>query len=346
MSELKGLWKLVPVALFAAIVVPLALALPDTGEVERAALRHVMSTGNYVENGGFGERLLNVSLDEDVCLVVVAYQTRSVGMLQMIGSFTSYVKIDSATLEILGSETAATCQVDQGDQVIGDGNDGNGSTGSGSVDPGWVPVINSTDPLESLMERAVYTINKTLGLIWTTSVKANFTEALKLIDWALETVEAGDYDTALDIASKAYELVVSLIYDDDDPVPEDPYILPAPEVWGFIVIFDHEPTPEDWERLEKEFGARYGGDAQEYLGEKNAYFVETNTTTPEELRHVEGIQDAREVVFFDTEDDSATPGGKDNHPATPSGEVPEGPFVLLPVLALAAAASRGRSLRR
>jgi len=177
-----------------------------------------------------------------------------------------------------------------------------------------------------LRERATYTINKTLEMIWTTSVEANFTEAMDLIDWAWNTMNAGDCDTALDIASKAYELVYSLIYGNTS-LPDDPLINPAPELWGFIVIFDHEPTREDWDRLEKEFGARYGGDAQDYLGEKNAYFVETNTTTPEELRQVEGIKDAQEVLFFKTQTDgednypNTDPGNSD--PSSPQGEIPE-----------------------
>jgi hypothetical protein len=331
-------------ALFSLVVFPLVQALPDQGEVESAALLHVVATDNYVGNGGYGERVLNVSLGEEISLVVVSYQTRSVGMLQVIGSFTSYIKVDSSSLEVLGSETSATYQVEQG----GQGSSGS-SSGSGTVgpDPGETPVgTNTTDPYEPLRERAIYTINRTLGLIWTTSVDANFTEALDLVDWAWETMEAGDYDTALDIASKAYGLVVTLIYGDTTPLPDDPYIYPAPELWGFIIIFDHEPTPEDWTRLEEEFGARYGGDAQGYLGEKNAYFVQTNTTTPEELRQVEGIEDAQEVLFFKTQTDPSPPGGENSDPGTdttdntepssPQGEIPEDLIFLVLTLVPAA----------
>jgi len=343
MSESK-IPRMATLIMFSLIVLPFAQALPNQTEVENAALRYVLTSNNYVDNGGFGERVLNISLNEDVSMVVVSYQTRSVGMLQMIGSFISYIKIDSSTLEILGSETSATIQIEQ-EEPASSGSTGSSdnSTGSGSVDPDPVApdptypdpdepaYTNVTDPYEPLRERATYNINKTLKMIWTTSVKANFSEALDLIDWAWESMDAGDYKTALDIASKAYELVYSLIYGDPTPLPDDPLITPAPELWGFIVIFDHEPTPEDWDRLEKEFGARYGGDAQDYLGEKNAYFVETNTTTPEELRQAEGIKDAQEVLFFNTQTDPTPTGSEDSHPDTdgsseppsPQGEIPE-----------------------
>jgi hypothetical protein len=322
-------------ALFSLALLPLAQASPDRAEVESAALLHVVATENYVENGGFGERVLNISLGEEISLVDVSYQTRSVGMLQMIGSFISYIKVNSSSLEVLGSETGATCQVEQEGQESSES-----SSGSGSVDPDpdQTPVSTTIDPYEPLRERALYTINKTLGLVWTTSVDANFTEALNLIDWARETMDAGDYDTALDIASKAYGLVASLI-GDTTPLPDDPYINPAPEVWGFIIIFDHEPTPEDWTRLQEEFGARYGGDAQDYLGKENAYFVETNTTTPEELRHLEGIEDAQEVLFFRTQTDPSPPSGENDEPGTdnteppsPQGEIPETLLLLISAL--------------
>ena len=73
-SRIPKVVSLVLLALFSMIVLPFAQALPDQAEVENAGLLHVVASDNYVDNGGFGERVLNVSLGEEVSLVVVSYQ--------------------------------------------------------------------------------------------------------------------------------------------------------------------------------------------------------------------------------------------------------------------------------
>lgn len=92
-----------------------------------------------------------------------------------------------------------------------------------------------------------------------------------------------------------------------------------PSTWGFVVIFDHEPTAEDWEMLKRDFSQGFGGEAQTYTGQEHAYFAVSTGTTPDDLKMVEGIEETREVYFFTDEDgpgiftpaDSASPEDSD-----------------------------------
>lgn len=279
------------IAIF-ALLIPVALCIPSVDDVNGVALEYIRSSSNYVDNGGFGEEVRDTKLGEDLSVVVVKYQTRHVGMLQMIGNFVSYVTINSSTLEVIDCITEATCEVEEpGNWSSSDGgNWTDGYPGNWTdTDPDDWDYPGSGD--EGYRLKISYLINMTRDLIQQHAGEADFTEALGFLDKAQEVLDGGDFEGALDLALRAEDIVNRIIYGDgDEPVGTEPGS-DAPWLHGYIVVFHNEPTKDDWDELGTLYNATFAGEAGSYCDESNAYWVEVSGTSPDQLKLLEGVKD-------------------------------------------------------
>jgi len=282
MKHLVGTW----ICLILGLVVPAALCLPPAEDVNKIALEYVRSSQNYLDNGGFGEIVTATRLGEKVCVVVVEYQTRHVGMLQVIGRFASYITIDSTTLQVVEATT---------EDITGRGDE----PGSGSTEPGNVsgdePVLISPGEEESYRYKISYTINETREMIAKQGMEENLSDVLALLDRAQALLDGGEYDEALQVVLDARAIAEQFIYgtpvDEPGEEPGSPSEAEMPWLYGYIVVFDHEPTGDDWERLRQMFNATLIAKASVSVDENYSYWVRVSGVSPDELRKVEGIKD-------------------------------------------------------
>lgn len=286
-----------PVAIFVCFALLSAASLVNAGtlaDVENAALDHVKNSKNYMDNGGFDEKIVDSSLGEETSLVVIEYATRHVGMLQVIGHFTSYVTVDTETLEVLRCvEEAWQEAVDPSEPGDSDGSgDPDEPGGPGNwTDPDPEPDPGDTD--EGYRLKISYTINMTLARIYENNAENDLAEAVNMLDRAQELLGRGEYDAALDLAFRAEDLVNQYLYGTDEP-GEEPGEDPGadmPWLYGYIVIFDHEPVDDDWSKLLTSYNATYVGEAGGYTEEANAYWVKVQGITPDDLLGMEGVAD-------------------------------------------------------
>ena len=135
--------------------------VPDAIDIEGRALEYIRSSENYVDNGGFGEGVVDSRIGEDVSVVIVEYSTRHVGMLQMIGHFVSYVTINSTDLEVISCTTEET-QIQIEPEVPGESSgEGDGDSSDGDTDdPG--PGTEPGGVGEDYRLKISYTINMTI----------------------------------------------------------------------------------------------------------------------------------------------------------------------------------------
>jgi len=261
-----------------------AFGLPDVEDIENTALDYVRSSQNYVDYGGFDERVVGIEIFEDFSFAVVEYHTRHVGMLQMIGNFVSRLTINSTSLDVVG------CSTEETRESVEPGNSSGGEPGLPAD-----PTDPDSGPGESDDEyrlRIYYTINMTRAMIYENGAEDDLAEALNMLDRAEELLNRGDPDGAWNLAFSAHEMAKNHIDEgDEEPVMSDPEPSTAPWLEGYIVVFDHEPDEEDRQKLESMFNATCIDDAVEYTKEEHAYWVRVSGTSPEDLKQMMGVRD-------------------------------------------------------
>jgi len=118
---------------------------------------------------------------------------------------------------------------------------------------------------------------------------------LGLLDRAQALLDIGDYDGALNVALEARTIAEEFIY--GPPVvepgeqPEKPSEQEMPWLYGYVVVFDHEPTPDEWAKLKDMFNATVISEASVYVDEKYSYWVKVSGVSPDDLEKAEGIKD-------------------------------------------------------
>ncbi len=309
MKHLIRVW----ICMVLGLAVPAVFCLPGAEEVNKIALEYVRSSANYVDNGGFGEIVTATRLGDTICIVAVKYRTRHVGMLQVIGQFVSYVTIDSSTLQVIEATTEdITGQIEEPDPGVNE--PGNAS------DPDE-PILISPSEEESYRYKISYTINETREMIRKQGLEANLSEVLVLLDRAQILLDDGNYDEALNVALEARAMAEKLISPaEPGEEPERPGEEEMPWLYGYVVVFDHEPTPEEWAKLKEMFNATLIAEASVYVNEDYSYWVKVSGISPYDLEKAEGV---KEVWAF---------RGDLISPAEGEDQVPE-PFLWLSILA-------------
>jgi len=283
MKHLMPIW----ICLILGLAVPAAFCLPAAEDVNKIALECVRSSPNYLDNGGFGETVTGTRVGEEICVVAVQYQTRHVGMLQVIGRFVSYVTIDSATLKVLEATTEdITGQIDEPEP---------GATEPGNASDPDEPILIAPGEDEPYRLKISYTINETREMIRKQGLEANLTDVLGLLDRAQALLDIGDYDGALNVALEARAIAEEFIYGspakEPSEEPDKPSEKETPWLYGYVVVFDHEPTSEEWARLKDMFNATLIAEASVYVDEKYSYWVKVSGVSPDDLEKAEGIKD-------------------------------------------------------
>jgi len=268
--------------LIVLILVGLSLALPgaasavnETSDVTEAALKFVRSSANFVENGGFGERVVDVRVNATVAEVTVDYSTRHVGMLQVIGRYLCHVYVDSTTLEVIDSRTETNFETEP---CPSDPHEEN-TTSSGHAEGSQT----------GNAEKVAMAINQTREIISRHLSEANFSSALSLLDLAESRLAQAQLDEAYELLCRARRLVDEVL--EGDRPEEGPNPAQTPWLYGYIVVFDHEPTDQDWNVLAKSYNASKMFPATGYTDNEHAFWVRVNGTSPEELRTAPGVVD-------------------------------------------------------
>ncbi len=264
------------------ILVGLSLAVPcavsaanERGDIAEVALEFVRSSANYVENGGFGERIVEVRVNETIAEVTVDYSTRHVGMLQVIGRYLCHVYVNSTTLEVIDSRTETNFETEP---CPSDPQEGN-ATSSGRAEGSQT----------GKADKVAIAINQTRAIISRHLSEANFSSALSLLDLAESRLAQGQLDEAYELLSRARRLVDKIL--GGDQPDEGPNPVQTPWLYGYIVVFDHEPTDQDWNVLAKSYNASKMFPATGYTDNEHAFWVRVNGTSPEELRTAPGVVD-------------------------------------------------------
>jgi len=303
-------------------------SIPDQVDVESVALDYVRSSGTYVDNGGFEEAAVATRVGEEISVVMVEYNTRHVGMLQYIGHFSSYVTINSTSLEVMSCETVETHEVVD---PLEPGNSSGSSTGSASGGGHDDPDPEPGDSDEGYRMKILYTINATMARIYKSGAQGELSEELDMLERALDLLDRGEYDEALELALEADEMVSEKMTGGGG---EDPGVDPSttPWIYGYIVVFDHEPLEDDWEKLESTFNATLIMGADDYTDSEHAYWVQVPNSTPDEISKVDGVSDVLAL--------RGAPGDNQGD----GGEAKVGELLLLPaVLCMGLAWSRRKS---
>jgi hypothetical protein len=325
--------------------------LPDAENLQATALEHVRSSSDYVDNGGFNETVIDMRIGDELSVVVVEYWTRHVGMLQMIGHYLCWVAIDPTTMDVIGTETQAQYDglVDPSEPPVEPGDAG---TSIGQEEPmNWtaadpdetnVTTVSSDD----LQQKISYAINATLELIREYGAEENLSEALGLLDQAIESLSTGDYEAAYDLSRRAAQIVNEYIWGQSGSTGSDPGTgVPEPGVdmpwmYGYIVVFDHAPGDEDRVALQTMFNATLEGEAVGYSGEDHAYWVSVTGIPPGDLKDLEGV---KEVYALRAEPDGTIGDGEGQSAVgNPETDVPETFLLALAVGALGAAFRKTR----
>lgn len=178
-------------------------------------------------------------------------------------------------------------------------------------------------------------INLTKDLIRHNASEGNLTDALSLLDEASTALDKGEYETALDLALKANEIVNDRIHGDDSSrtepaIDNDEPVARPPWLEGYIVVFDHKPTDDDWARMKALFNATFAGEADMYTPEPNAYWVKVSGVSPKDLKALPGVKDVLVYkggpdIGRDDEETGGQPSGQSSVP--PTEDVPESLFL-------------------
>jgi hypothetical protein len=225
------------------------------------------------------------------------------------------------------------CETVETHEVVDPLEPGNSSGSSGGSTPGGDhedPDPEPGDADEGYRLKILYTINATMARIYGNGDQEELSEALNLLERALELLDRGEYDKALKLALEADDMVSDKITGGG----EDPGVDPSttPWIYGYIVVFDHDPLEEDWEKLESMFNATMMMEADEYTDSEYAYWVQVPNSTPDDISEVEGISDVLAL--------RGAPGDNQGD----GGETKVSELLLLPaVLCMGLAWSRRRS---
>ncbi len=168
----------------------------ETSDFATVALNFVRSTADYIENGGFGERVVDVGVNGTVAEVVVEYNTRHVGMLQVIGRYLCHVYLNSTTLKVIASKTETNYDT---------------LPATGTAEENASSANSTNGPRDSYAGRISQGINQTREVISRYASEANFTAALSLVDLAEERLSEGRLDEAHDLLFRAEGFVHSII---------------------------------------------------------------------------------------------------------------------------------------
>jgi tetratricopeptide (TPR) repeat protein len=353
------------ICLILGLAIPAAFCLPEAEDVNKIALEYVRSSPNYLDNGGFNETATGTRVGEKICVVVVQYQTRHVGMLQVIGQFVSYVTIDSATLQVVEvTEVASSMDEEPGEPGATEPGDGSDPGEPVLIYPGeesyrykisftindtremieregleanLTDVLAMLDRAQALLDsgdyegaanlaseawmiaeefiygppveepaliypseeeyryKISYLINDTREMVKREGLEANLTDVLGLLDRAQILLDSGEYDEALKVALEAMGIAQQFIYgpavEEPSEEPEKPSAGETPWLYGYVVVFDHEPTPEEWTNLRDMFNATMIAEASVYVDEKYSYWVNVWGVSPDDLEEADGVKD-------------------------------------------------------
>jgi len=261
----------------ACVALSSASAVPERADVEGVALEYVRTSKPYMDDGGFGEEITEIELGDEISTVSVHFQTRIVGMLQVIGDYRVHLVLNSTDLTILRSMTEAT----QGSEVP--------VTNNGTTDASGDPDEGGGIDEEAWRLKILYAINRTRSLIEDNSDQFDLEEASAVLSRAEESLASGQFEIAMELAMEATSMVERILNPDGEDVPPDPK--ECPWIYGYIVVFRDEPTDAVWQDLGSGYNATKMGSAEGYTEENHAYWVRVENGTPEDLRALESVND-------------------------------------------------------
>jgi len=123
-------------------------------------------------------------------------------------------------------------------------------------------------------------------------------QALAMLDRAQICLRVGISAGLSAWALEARGIAEEFIYGPSVVEPEKPVEEPdrpgeeaTPWLFGYVVVFDHEPTPDEWADLKEMFNATVISEASVYVDEKYSYWVRVSGFSPDDLEEAEGVKD-------------------------------------------------------